>query len=392
VVEGEARLVLVGASDEYLLQEALEERIRAAEELLGDAALLDMGTDVKPERLAQEVVSGSLFDPRRILLVRDIGSWLQAPAPVGGFRDGRTPNPAPLVSSLQAGVPEDVVLLMGAWCGAKPRGPLVDLVGDRGVFQWIPLPARPKPWEDALISGEEAATLRRILRKNQPELQLSREAEELLFARLGFAPRQLIAEAGKLAAAAGPRGSVDEELVRQLCFPRVRSLDAVRDAILKRDAAPLIDLMEAMESGIPVRDWQGRPVDASGVVFLTVRLVVTLVTDLLVIRRVFARQGRLDELEPKKTGGRSWYSRRFKSSLGPWLQKELGGETWGGRRKRPSIWNLSELVKGASLYRDEELIAAVAGSGALEEDLRSGGAVEALSAWLLGLVASPSSP
>ncbi|NOZ93663.1 MAG: hypothetical protein GXP47_02845 [Acidobacteria bacterium] len=382
-----ARLVLVGSSDGYLLEEALEEQVHAAAELLGDAAVVDLGAGVTPERLADEVVSGSLFDPRRVLLVRDIGSWLQAPAPVGGSRDGRAPDPAPLVSSLEAGIPEDVVLVMGAWCGGKPRGPLVDLVRERGRFEWVPLPARPKPWEDAVISAGEAATLRRILQKNQPELRLSPKAEELLFARLGFAPRQLIAEAGKLAAAAGPGVTVDEELVRQLCFPRERSLDAVRNAILKRDPRPLADLIEALEGGIPVRDWQGKVVDASAAPFMIVGQVLGLVTDLLVLRRLLASRGDAQDLDRKQVGDRSWYNRRFKNDLGPWILERLDAETWGARRKRPSIWSLSNLVRGAVLYRDEELIAALATSGALEERLRSGVAVEALSAWLLALVA-----
>jgi len=389
VPEANARLVLVGSSDEYLAMEALEEQIRATRTLMGDATVVDLGAEMSPEGVADEVISGSLFEPRRILVVRDVGPWLQAPAPVGSTRDAPAPDPTPLVSSLGQGLPDDVALIMGAWCGAKPRGPLVDLVSTAGRFQWIPLPARPKPWEDAAVSGEEAAALRRILAKAVPELRLSREAEEMLFARLGFAPRQLIAEGTKLAAAAGAGVTVDEELVRELCFPRERSLDAVRSAILERDPRPLADLIEAMEGGIPVRDWQGKPINASAASFMIVGQVLGVVTDLLVLRRILTAAGKGQELDRNRVNDRSWYSRRFKKELGPWLLEHLDAESWGFRRKRPGLWSLSSLVRGASLYRDEELIAALADSGALEESLRSGMAVEALSAWLLALVSRP---
>jgi len=388
MAEPDPRLVLVASSDEFLAQEALEERIRAAGKLMLDATVVDLGADVTPERVADEVVSGSLFEPRRIVVVRDVGPWLDAPAPVGGPGVAAA-DPMHLVSTLEHGLPDDVALVMGAWCGAKPKGRLVDLIASAGLFQWVPLPAKPKPWEDAVVSSEEAAALRRILAGAVPELRLSREAEEMLFARLGFAPRQLIAEGSKLAAAAGPGVTVDEKLVGELCFPRERSLDAVKDAILKRDPRPLTDLIEAMEGGIPVRNWQGKPVDATAATFMITGHVLGLVTDMLVLRRILTAAGKEQELDPRRTGNRSWYSRHFKTGLGPWLLERLDAGTWGTTRKRPGVWSLSNLVKGAALYRDEELIEALAGSGGLEERLRSRMAVEALSAWLLGLVPRP---
>ncbi|HHQ48703.1 MAG TPA: hypothetical protein ENK19_07455, partial [Acidobacteria bacterium] len=123
----EPRLVLVGSSDEYLAQEALQEEVAAIQQIMGDAAVIELEAGVSPQRVAEEIVSGSLFDPRRILVLRDVGPWLDAPVPVGS--SGRVPaaDPSPLVSTLEHDLPEDVALVMGAWCGAKPRGPLVEL-------------------------------------------------------------------------------------------------------------------------------------------------------------------------------------------------------------------------------------------------------------------------
>ena len=152
---------------------------------------------------------------------------------------------------LAEGVPEGMALVMGAWCGRKPTGPLVEAVEKAGDVRWIPLPPPPKPWEDAVLSSEQRRCSRPSFAAPPAVSYSARGANRLLLERLGFAPRLLVVqEVRKLAGAAGEI-EVDEALVRRLTFPRERSLEVVRDAVLGRELEPLLDLVAAAASGVP---------------------------------------------------------------------------------------------------------------------------------------------
>ncbi len=384
------RLVLLACRDDFLLDEAVDEAVSAAADALGGAPTVELGVDVTPARTAGEVQTPSLFDPERVLVIRDVRHWLDTTLPPGGDPDRPHADPAPLVEVLRSGLPPGVALVMGAWCGREPRGPLVDAVKAAGRYEYVTLPATPKPWEDVAVSREEAAVLRGILRRRAPEVRLERDAESLLFSRLGFSPRLLLAEVTKLATAAGD-GPITEDLVRRLSFPRERSLEVVRDAVDARDPAPLADLLEAAGRGVPVRDWQGRTVDGTGVAMVVTGLVAARLADLLLIRRMMVRAGLEEDLDSRRNQHRDWYNRSFRKGSGPRLQKLLAASgAMGGRsRKIPSPWALAGMVRGASRYTERELVTALAGLGRLEVQLRSKAVTEGLAAWLAALLCAP---
>jgi len=314
-----APVYLVASSDDYLLEEALGETVRAVCAEFGDIDPETMPEALTPEDLSVELCSPSLFAPQRVLVVPEIRAWIDIPA-------RRPPDPrptekaivdaAPVVQVLGEGIADGIALVMGACCHSKPKGALVDAVDEAGGFRWQPVPEPPKPWEDAVLSKEQEAMLRKLLSRVAGDVRFTPEAARLLLDRLGFAPRLLIQEGRKLAAA-NVEGMVDEELVLALSFPKERSLDVVWDAVFDRRAAPILDIMAATEAGIQVRDRQGRPVTAKGAPHALFSQVASILQNLLYLRRLSAEHGLLGEMSTDKTRDDFWYPRRFKNGLGP---------------------------------------------------------------------------
>jgi hypothetical protein len=378
-----AQVHLVASSDDYLLEEALGDAVRVVCAELGNVEPEIMPDEVTPEDLSVELCSPSLFAPQRVLVVPEMGSWLDAAA-------RRTPEPddvdlAPLVQVLGEGIAEGITLVMGACCRSKPKGELVDAVDKAGEFRWRPVPEAPKPWEDAVLSKEQETVLRELLAKVAGDIRFTPEATRLLFERLGFAPRLLIQEGRKLAAA-NVDGVVDEELVRALSFPKERSLDVVWDAIFERRAAPILDIMAAADAGVQVRDRQGRTVTAQGAPYILFGQVSSMLQNLLYLRRLTAEHGLLDEMVPERTRDEFWYPRKFKKGLGPKLLELIKADSpsplqrEGG--KAPTLFALGRLFKGAGHYSDQDLVRALAELGPVETALRGDMPREALSVWL----------
>jgi hypothetical protein len=389
-----SRLALIASRDDYLLDENFTRALEDASAALDGVEPEVMPDDVTPETVAMELRSPSLFSPTRVLAVPDVRSWLGAPAPPGAPSGDREVDVEPLLAVLTEGLPDGVALVMGAWCGRRPKGPLVEAVESSGRFEWIPVPEPPKPWEDVLLSDEQRVALQRVLAKASPGVRFSPDAERLLLERLGFHPRLLVQEARKLGTAAGEAGEVGEELVRQLTFPRDRSLEVVRDAVLDREPRALLDLIGASAAGVPVRDWQGRRLDSGRLPPIVFAQVFDLVQQLLFLQRTVVALGLEDELEPERTSERGWYGRRFKGRLAPGLLDRLREQTptpLDRNGKPPTPWNLSLLFAGAGRYREDELVAALAGGGAVETSLRGSLALEALSAWITRFMRSESS-
>ena len=379
-------VVLVACSDDYLLEEALANEVRQLSASPDQPAVIHLPDDVTPERAAMELVSPSLFDPARVLVVADVRGWMRAKAPAGGPGAAAPADPEPLVEALAAGVPEGVGLVLGAWCGGKPTGPLVDAVRAAGRVEWIALPRPPKPWEDVALSSEQVTVLREVLQRAAAGVRWTPGAERLLLERLGFAPRLLAQEVRKLASACGSGASIDEELVRRLTFPPERSLEAVRDAVLHRELKPLVDLLAAAEAGIVVRDWRGQALGVQALPAVLLGQVCSLLQQLLYVRRTVAALGEIGELDPARTGRGDWYSRSFKGGgLGERILKLIDGDPaspYAGK-KNPSLWSLGRLAAGAGRYREEELVRALASAGRVEADLRREAVgVAAMTAWL----------
>lgn len=379
-------LALIASSDDFLLGEGVERALQAARSRFPgtEPEVLD-GDDVTPESVAVEVHSPTLFDPQRILVVPDVRGWVDTTAPRGA-PPAASADAAPLAKALADGVPEGTALVLGAWCGREPKGPLVEVVRQHGELSWIPVPPPPKPWEDAELSAEQLAVLRSLLARAATTVEIGADAEQLLLERLGFAPRLLVQEVRKLAAAAGPGGRVDVELVRRLVLPKERSTEVVEEALGRRDPGPVIDLLAAADQGVNVRDWSGRQIDPGGVPFAVFNQASRLFERLLYLRRLVADSGWSDQLDPRLTSDRWWYQRRFKPGLAGELEASLREDAPSpilGRGRPPSQWKLGQMFVAASRWGDDVLIRAVGEAGGVEADLRSELRSEAVAAWIL---------
>ncbi len=384
---------LIAASDDFLLEQRLSAEVRRVCTELGGVEPEVLSDEANPESVAMELVSPSLFAAQRVLVVPDAREWLGAAAPPGvNATKAAPPDLKPLVHVLVEGLPDGMALVMGAWCGRKPTGELVDAVQKTGSFEWIPVPPPPKPWEDAVLSNEQWEVLEAVLLGAAGGVVFNRGATRLLLERLGFAPRLLVAEVGKLAGAAGD-GEVDEDLVRRLTFPRERSLEVVRDAVLDRELEPLLDLVAAADSGSPVNDWQGQRLDAGRFGPILFGQVTNLQLQLLYLRRAAAAAGLENEMDPKQTGRRGWYSQRFKNDIGPDLLARFKSDAPspmikpGG--KPPTPFSLGALFAGAGRYTDAELTAALTEASKVETGIRQEPfPLESLTVWLSGFIGS----
>jgi hypothetical protein len=382
---------LIAASDDFLLEERLAAEVSSVCRELGGVEPEVVSDEATPESVAMELVSPSLFAAQRVLVVTDAREWLAAAAPPGiKAAKAAAPDIQPLVHVLGEGLPDGMALVMGAWCGRKPTGELVEAIEKAGTFDWIPLPPPPKPWEDAVLSSEQREVLEAVLVKAANGVAFSPGATRLLLERLGFAPRLLVQEVGKLAGAAGD-GQVDEALVRQLTFPRERSIEVVRDAVLTRELEPLLDLVAAADSGAPINDWQGQRLDAGGFGAILFGLVTNLLLQMLYLRRAAAAADLEAEMEPKQTGRGGWYSRRFKNGIAPGLVARCKDDAPspllrpGG--KPPTPFSLGALFSGAGRYTDAELTTALAEASKVETRIRQEPfPLEALTVWLSGFI------
>ncbi len=391
---------LVASPDDFLLEGKVAAILTPLSAELGVEAEV-LSDDITPDELAVELCSPSLFSPQRLLVVSEVREWIGAPPPRGMTKKEKAdgdededdlPDVKALVQVIEEGFADGIALVMRSWCGRQAKGELVDAITAAGSVHWVPLPPSPKPWEDVAVSKEQAEILRGVMTKAADGIRFSPAAERLLMDRLGFAPRLLAQEVRKLAAA-GSGGEVDEKLVRALSFPKERSLEVVRDAVLERRAAPVLDLIGAAEGGISVRDWGGKILRPDALPFVLVSMVSSILQQMLYLRRLAADQGLEREMAPSKTADSRWYGGRFKNGLGPDLLRHLEADAPSplvrAGAKKPTVWSLGNLFRGASLYTDDELMKALASFGGVEVALRGGLRIEAASVWLAGILSRP---
>lgn len=378
---------LIASSDDFLLEEQIRERTRVAADAFGGVEPESLSPEITPEDLATELCSPSLFAPQRVFVIADLGSWLEPPPRSGNKKapDTEEVDVTPVIGVLEEGLSEDVFLVMGAVCRSKPKGPLVKAVGAAGTFEWLPAPDPPKPWEDADVSEEQEKVLRAVLAREAGDVSFTPGAEKLLMRRLGYAPRLLIQEARKLVTAHVDQ-KVDEALVRALCFPKERSLEAVRDGVFDKNVAPLLDILVAVEAGIPVRDWRGQLMTAEKTPFVIAAQVGSLCRQMLYLRRIAVRFGMDGELDPARTSEPKWYPYQFKNRIGPdllgHLKTDAPSPVIGPGKRPPTLFMLGGLFKGASRWADAELVDALAEFGEMETGLRGKMVTERLSVWL----------
>ncbi|RLE35698.1 MAG: hypothetical protein DRJ61_02640 [Acidobacteria bacterium] len=391
---------MVAAGDDFFLEDAFKEATERAGGGMSDPAVETLPDDITPEDVAVELNSPSLFNPERVLLVPDASKWVIASSSPGGPSVPSRKNAKavdelvrPLLKMLEGGIPEGAALVMGVWCGAKPTGYLAKAVEASGSLEWIATPEPPKPWEDCAVSDAQKTVLRRLMSRDAPTARFAPAAESLLFERLGFAPRRLVQETGKLAVAAGTDGLIDEALVRRLVLPREGSLEVLQDAILGRNARTAVKFLDDARRGLPIRDWSGGHIDGGALGIRVFNLAIDTFTRMLYLRGAARVIGAESELDPKTNSNRAWYSRTFKPRLGPKLKTHIeadpgapfrSGAKAGAKPKSPSPWAMQRLFRGASLYSDDQLVRSLIEAGQVERRLRRpGNPVEAIPGWLL---------
>lgn len=382
-----APIHLIASSDDFLLEEQVREITRAASVTFGGVEPEFLPPEITPEELATELCSPSLFAPQRVFVIADLNAWLESP-PRGKAKksaDSGAVDVTPVVGVLEEGLSEDISLVIGALCRSKPKGPLVKAVDAAGAFEWLPSPEPAKPWEDVDLSKVQERVLRGVLERVAGDVKFTPGAQKLLMHRLGYAPRLLIQEARKLIAAHVDH-AVDEDLVRALCFPKERSLEAVREAVFEKWLTPILDLLVAVEAGIAVRDWRGQLMAAENVPYVIAAQVGSLCQQMLYLRRIAIRFGMDDELDPGRTGETKWYPYQFKNRIGPTfldhLKTDAPSPIIAPGKKPPSLFLLGQLFKGSSRWVDEELVDALAEFGEVETGLRGKMPTEKLSVWL----------
>ncbi len=385
-----APAILIASSDDFLLEERMRETISVVCAELGGVEAEELPVEITPEELAVELCSPSLFASQRVLVASEIRAWLDLPAkrwPEPKAAKNAVIDSTPVVRVLGEGLAEGIALVLGACCHSKPKGQLVEAVEAGGRFLWEPAPEPPKPWEESVLSREQERVLREVLARASGGVRFEPAAERLLLDRLGFAPR-LLAQEGRKLAAASRGGTVDEDLVRALVLPKERSLDAGRDALFDRRAAPVLDLLSAAAAGLPVRDLRGQLIKSDGVPAVVLALVSSTFQKFLYLRRLAEREGLVDEMSPERTAGDYWYPRSFKEGIGPRLVKSIENDAPSPivppGSKTPTLFALAPLFRGAGRYGDRELVDALAGLGRVETALRGEMSTEALSVWISG--------
>lgn len=382
-----APVSLIASSDDYLLDEKVRERVASVCAELGGVEPEFLPEETTPEELAIELCSPSLFAPQRVLVMPQMASWIDVAArgPGRGEKASKAETDAgPVVQVLDEGLSEDIGLVLVALCRNKPKGALVKAVETVGDVQWVPLPPQPKPWEDVILTGEQRTVLRTVLSRAASDARFTPDAEQLLFERLGFAPR-LLAQEGRKLAAASDDGRVDEDLVRALSFPKERSLEVVKDALLEREAAPILDIVAAAEVDIPVRDWRGQVMRPASVALVLVGQASTMFQQLLYLRLLAEENGFADQMAPERTRDSFWYPRQFQKGFGPKLLKLVEADA-PSPLMRPgakplTLFALGGLFKGAGRYGNEDLSKALAELGRVEAAIRGDMGTEALTVW-----------
>ncbi len=382
-----SRFHFVAATDDFLLEEGIKTAIATVSTELGGIDPEELSDETTPEGLAFELCSPSLFSPQRLMVVRDIRAWIDTTTPRGAPVIKEEFDITPLLNSLESGIPDDMGLVLGAWCGRKPKGALIDLAIEYGRFQWLPAPPPPKPWEDIVLSNEQIQVLRRILRDAIGENPIEGNAERLLIERLGFKPRLLAQEVAKLATAAGGK-TIDEDLVRSLMLTRERSIEVVRDGLLKADFKIIFDLIAASSAGHPIIDYSGKTLEPKGLTAMMLGIFFNTLHQFLFLRRAAVACGFEKDLAPKGRGKGNWNQARAKKTIIPAIDKRMKDDLPYPKTKKgkiPTPWGLGQLLAGASLYTDQQLIRALGEIGDLEAHTRGKLDHDNLSAWLANL-------
>jgi hypothetical protein len=107
----------------------------------------------------------------------------------------------------------------------------------------------------------------------------------------------------------------------------------------------------------------------------------------LAVRGHAARVGLAGELDPKRCGGKDWYPRTFKPRILAPLSKDIE-ETSDSPLVGMTPWQLHRAFRLGAVYRDDELITALARlAGAQVERARGPVVLSSITSVVLGLMA-----
>ncbi len=229
---GEVKSVYLfcGADDfhrEQVLRRALAKLVPAE---FRDTSLTSFdGGDVSAQRVASELeADGFRFDdsPRRVVLVRA--------APY--FDKGKTDDAEILVKRLEAGLMDDVCLVLEARGAVDRQRRLSKAIAARGQIIEFP----------ALANEQDADKLLRG-RLNRARKIMSRSAVQALVERCGLDAQRLTNEVEKLIAYVGEREEIDTDDVRHMVAATAElSVFDLVDAVARREARHAIDQLQRL--------------------------------------------------------------------------------------------------------------------------------------------------
>jgi len=363
-------LVLLASPDDYLLELERSAREAAWTKDHPEGEAVRLTTAPPPHELVDELTSPSLFTSERLVVVRDARAYI-------GREERQRRDGASLASALEELSFSGVDLLLTAVSEAEPTGPLVDLVARRGEISFLALPAPPKPWEEAVVSGEQRRVLETVIRRVTPELLDHPDTVAALCEVHGFRPRELAQAAERLLLS----GELTVEAVHGQAGLGERSLKEIEEALLHRDAGRASRFFGALTAGGDLRGWWGNIVGPEEFGRVLSGAVGRLLRNALAIRGHARSAGIMSELEPARCASRDWYPRKFRPQLLPKLEAEIK-KADGSPLAKFSAWQLHRVFRVAAAYRDRDLLTALSRLGKGGVEIAGGG--EALAA--VGLV------
>lgn len=329
-----------------------------------------LATAPPPHELIEELTSPSLFAAERLIVVRDARAYL-------GREEKQRHEGASLAAALEGLSFSGVGLLLTAVSETEPTGPLMELADRLGEATFLPLPAAPKPWEEAVVSDAQRRVLESVIFRVTPDLLDHPDIVAALCEVHGFRPRELAQAAERLLLA----GELTVEAVHSQAGLGERSLKEIEEALVLRDAGRASRFFAALAAGGDLRGWWGNIVGPDELGRVLSGAVSRLLRNALAVRGHARRAGLESELNPGRCVGRDWYPRKFRPRLLPKLEAEIGN-TDGSPVAKLSAWQLHRVFRVAAAYREGDLLQALSRLGAGGLEVAGGG--EALAA--VGLV------
>ncbi|MGD1146559.1 MAG: hypothetical protein ABR961_01240 [Thermoanaerobaculaceae bacterium] len=368
------RILLLASPDDFLLELERREVVDVWQSANPHGEIVSFDQAPSATRLVQELASPSLFASDRLIVLTDASAY---------FAPGRRSEAEDLAGGLASLPLAGVTLLLSAVSSSALKGALVDAVTGRGEVRFLPLPEAPKPWEEGRISGPQRRTLAGLVAKVAPALADNDEVVDALCEVYGFRPRELAQAAERLTLA----GEATATAVRTQAGAGERQLRDLEEALQQRDPGRFVRFASALDAGATLTDWRGAAVAPDGFGRVLASTVGRLLRQALAVRGHAARAGLARELDAKRCGGKDWYPRAFKPRiLGP-LSKDIEA-TSDSPLAGMTPWQLHRAFRLGAVYRDEELIAALARlSGAQVERSRGPAVLSSISSIVLRLMA-----